>query len=149
MPPEPALNMPQYNAPTLVTSMAPADIILFWSTALGANRTIEFSDLLDSIADNIPHKDSVSEISSNVTLNGSYQFVVCNSPAGIDVTLPPAVNYPGQKYRIAAKGAGTVSVLASGTDGIAADGALGPSTSIDQYNTRDFESDGVDTWFVV
>lgn len=138
--------MPQYNAPSLVTSILSADTILFWKSSLGAVRTITFSDFVQSVADLIPHKDKVSIVSSNTALDGTYQFIVANSGSPFTMTLPPAVNYPGRKFRIANKGSGALTVIVTGSDAISA-GALGPSTTVTQYNTYDFESDGVDTWY--
>ncbi len=140
--------MPQFNAPTAVTSILAADIILFWKTLSGTNQTITFANFVISVAALISHTDTVNVVSSNTTLNGSYQFVVANSAGVFNITLPLAISFPGQKFRIGNKGAGTVSVLASGSDGIAAT-TLGVSTTISQYKSYDFESDGIDTWFAL
>ncbi len=140
--------MPQYNAYTLVTALLPDDIIAFWKDAANAMRTIAFSDLVESVAGLISHVDSVDIVTGNTTLNGDYQFVVGNSAGALNITLPLAVSFPGQRYTIGNKGAGTISVLASGSDGILA-GSLAVSTTIAQYKTYDFVSDGVDSWYAV
>lgn len=139
--------MPQYNSPTLITSLLAADIVLVWSTSNAANRTITFSNLVASVNALLPKTDIVTIITGNTTLSNAYQFVVCNSGGTFTITLPKASDNPGLKFRIGNKGAGLVTVQRTGGDVIAASGSSGTSVTISQYNTYDFESDGVDTWF--
>ncbi len=139
--------MPQYNGPTLVSEALAADIVLFWKTSVAGNRTILFSDLVTSVEALLSKVDSVSVISANTTLDDTYQFVVCNSAGTFTITLPLASDNPGLRFRIGNKGAGTVTVQRTAADVIAAGGVAGASTTITQYNTYDFESDGVTVWF--
>lgn len=139
--------MPQYNAPALVTSLDAADIVLVWDTSAGANRTITFANLVESVNALLSKVDSVSIIASNTTLDDTYQFVVCNSGGAFTITLPDASDNPGLSFRIANRGAGTVTVQSTGSDVIAAAGASAATTTVTQYHTYDFESDGVSTWF--
>jgi len=141
--------MPQYNAYTVATSIAAADIILFWVTADGLNKTIDFQTLAEAVNDFLPKVDDVSIIASNTTLDSDYEFVVCNSGGAFNVTLPVASANPGLRFRIANKGAGDITVIRSGSDVIAAAGAAGTTSTIEQYEAFDFESDGVDSWFRV
>lgn len=140
--------MPQYNAPSAITELAEDDIVLVWQTSSAANKTISFSDLVASAALFLPHVDSVAIVSSNVVLNGSYQFIVGNSPAAIEITLPSATAFPGRRFRIGNKGAGEISVITSGSD-VIMDGSFSTSSAITQYQAFDFESDGVGAWFRV
>jgi hypothetical protein len=138
--------MSQYNLYAFITQLLAADSILVWQDSSGLNKNILFSDLVDSVNAIIPKTDLVSIISSNATLDDTYQFVVCNSGGTFTVILPLASANPGVRFRIGNKGAGTVTVQRTGGDTIAAGGAAAATTTITQYNTYDFESDGVDTW---
>lgn len=139
--------MPQYNGYDLITELLAADLVLVWQDSSGSNRTITFEDLVTSVNNLLPKVDVVTIIASNTTLDATYQFVVCNSGGTFTITLPDASDNPGLRFRIGNKGAGTVTVQRTGSDVVAAGGAAGASTTITQYNTYDFESDGVNTWF--
>ncbi len=139
--------MPQYNSYGLINELLADDIILVWEDASSSNKNITFEDLVTSVNALLPKVDNVSIIAGNTTLDDSYQFVVCNSGGTFNITLPDASDNPGLRFRIGNKGVGTVTVQRTGGDTIAADGAAGSSTDIEQYFTYDFESDGVDTWF--
>jgi hypothetical protein len=139
--------MPQYNGPALITELLAADIILVWQDSSAANKTIEFSDLVTSVQALLSKEDTVNILSSNTTLDDSYQFVVCNSGGTFTIVLPDASDNPGLKFGISNKGAGTVTVQRTGGDVIAAGGAVGATTTVTQYNSYTFQSDGVDSWF--
>jgi len=141
--------MPQYNSYPVATTIAAADLILFWNTASSINKIISFQDLAEAVNDFLPKVDDVSIISSNTTLSNSYEFVVANSGGSFNITLPSAASNPGLRFRIGNKGAGTVTILRSGSDAIAKSGASSTSTPITQYQAFDFESDGVNTWFAL
>lgn len=139
--------MPQYNTPAPITVLDAADIVLVWDTSAVANRTITFTNLVKSVNALLTKSDTVSIIASNTTLDNTYQFVVCNSGGAFTITLPDASDNPGLRFRIANKGAGTVTVQRTGGDVVSSGGASGASTTVAQYHAYDFESDGVDTWF--
>lgn len=144
--------MPQYNSPTLGTAtvVVAGDYLLFWKTALAGNQQITMQNLATSLQGLMTFSDTVSILTSNTTLDGTYQMVVGNSGAGFNLTLPAAVSYPGKRYRIVNKGAGAVTLLRTGGDTIAA-GAGGAVTSlaIAQYYGYEVISDGVSMWYVM
>lgn len=139
--------MPQYNSYPAITTIDAADIVLVWDTSAAANKTITFENLAEAVNDFLPKVDDVSIISSNTTLDSTYEFVVGNSGGSFNVTLPSASLNPGLRFRVANKGAGSITMVRSGSDVIAADGSAGTGFTIPQYNSYDFESDGVNTWF--
>lgn len=134
--------MPQYNAPALITSLDPADILLAWQTASGANKTITFADFVDSVQAEFSYLQTVSEVTVNTAIDGTYQLVVANSGAGITITLPSALAYIGATFSIVNKGAGTLTVARSGSD------TIGGATSVTmaQYKGFDFKAVASGLW---
>ena len=139
--------MPQYNSYPVATTIAAADLILFWNTASSINKIISFQDLAEAVNDFLPKVDDVSIISSNTTLDSTFEFVVGNSGGSFTITLPSAVSNPGLRFRVANKGAGDITMARTGGDVIAGAGSVGATSTISQYEAFDFESDGVNTWF--
>lgn len=146
----PSLNlntMPQYNEPDLITELVADDIVLIWQDIASANKTITFANLVASVNALISKVDAVNIVASNTTLDSTYQFVVANSGGTFNITLPSSASNPGLRFRIGNKGSGTVTVQRSGFDNIAFAGSSSTSTTIAQYETFDFESDGAGYWF--
>jgi hypothetical protein len=141
--------MPQYNSYPVITELLADDVLLVWQDSSSANKNIDFSDLVDSVNTLLPKTNTVTEVSSNVTLDEEYQTVVGNSGGTFTITLPAASAYEGKPYRIGNKGAGTITVQTTGSDEIAGNGVSGSTSTIEQYYAFDFESDGVDTWFMI
>lgn len=145
--------MPQYISPTLgaATSVVTGDALLFWQSA-GApagNKLITMGKLATSLKSLMDFTETVTILTANTTLDATHQFVVGNSGGAFNITLPEAVSFPGQRYRIANKGAGTVTVLRSGADAIANGGSASTSVAIAQYEAYEFISDGVTAWYQI
>ena len=139
--------MPQFNQPTLATSVAEDDILLFWLDSAGALRTIKFSDFVNSVSGIISKNDAVANVSSNTTLDDTYEFVVANSGGTFTITLPDSTAYEGKRFKIANKGAGVVTIQRTGSDVIATGSASASSVTAAQWTTYEFESDGDGVWF--
>lgn len=136
--------MPQYNQPSLITSLVGADIILVWQTASGAVKTITGANLAASLQALMNFTDTVTQVSSN-TLLSTEQMVVANSGSTFTITLPSATANQGRRYTIVNKGAGTVTVARTGSDTI---GGV-TSLTLAQYHAYTFESDGNGMWFQI
>jgi hypothetical protein len=137
--------MPQYNDPALglTSAVAANDLFLFWVDAVSGNKGILGSDLAAALKALMTFVDDPVIVTTNTTLTGAYSFVIANSGAGITITLPSANAFPGQRFRIANKGAGNLTVARSGSDTISGN----TSVTLAQYKAYEFESDGAGVWY--
>lgn len=137
--------MPQYNSYALITELLAADIVLVYKDSTGSNKTITAQNFANSVRDLMDKKLTVTVVSGSVTLDGDDEFIVANSGAVFTITLPDSADFPGKPFYISNKGAGTVTVAATGTDTIAGDASI----ELAQYKSGIFIPDGLGMyhWF--
>lgn len=119
-----------------------ADYALFVRDSDGVLKTATMQQYADLFASLAGENIAVSVVSINTTLT-TEQMLVVTAAGNTDQTLPASSLNTGRTFRIANKGAGTVSVLPDGTDTI--EGA--PSITLAQYETATLRSDGLGMWF--
>jgi hypothetical protein len=130
--------MPQFGSYPILTSIDPADTILFRRDSDGTINQITFSDLIASIHSNTDGAQTVTYVNTDTTLTPALGYVVANTSANITLTLPLASASSGITFGVLNKGVGHVSIEPSGSDTIAGLSSI----TLGQFESASMTSDG-------
>lgn len=130
--------MPQFGSYPIVASIELADTILILRDSDGTVVQISFEDFLASINANTNGALKVTYLNADTVLDPTMGFVVVNSGSNVTLTLPLAAASAGIAFSVLNKGAGHVTIDASGSDTIAGQAAV----TLLQYESAVLRSDG-------
>jgi len=130
--------MPQFGSYPILTSIDPADTILFRRDSDGTINQITLADLIASIQSNTDGAQIVTYVNADTTLTPAMGYVVANTGANITLTLPLAAASSGITFGVLNKGVGHVTVDPSGSDTIAGQASI----TLGQFESARMTSDG-------
>lgn len=136
--------MPQFNSYPAITELLAADLILVYKDDVGAVKTINAEDLAAAIKALTSRAFIKNIVNSATSLDDTYQFVIANSGSGFNITLPPADENDGISWWITNKGAGTITLLTTGSDTLEGQASI----TLTQYESVIVISDGIDMYHI-
>jgi hypothetical protein len=95
--------MPQLSSYPAITELAIADVLLVWSDAESAVKTISVENAVSELKRFMDTSLTIDEFATNATL-ATERLVVSNSGAGVTLTLPEADERLGERIYIANRG---------------------------------------------
>jgi len=134
--------MPKFDEYPTTSQLLAADTVLTFKDAAGAVKQISGTNLAASLKLLIDRALDVRVVSSATTLDEDDQFVIGNSASTFTITLPESTDNPGLPVFISNKGAGTVTVAATGSDTIFGESSI----PLPQYSAYIFIPDGLGMW---
>ncbi len=136
--------MPQFSTYPTTSQLLAADTILTYKDAAGAIKQITGENLAAAIKLLMSRALDITILTSATTLDENSEFIICNSGSTFIVTLPESTDSPGVPIYLSNKGAGTVSIVPTGSDTIAGESGI----SVIQYASVILIPDGLGMYHV-